>query len=35
MRTVEHDGEVAGNVRSYSIDGEREVTYWVGRSHWG
>ena len=35
MRTVEHDGEVAGNVGSYSTDGKREVTYWFGRSHWG
>lgn len=35
MRTVEHDGEVVGNIGSYSTDGEREVTYWFGRSHWG
>lgn len=35
MRTVEHWGEVVGHVGSYSMDGEREVTYWIGQPHWG
>jgi RimJ/RimL family protein N-acetyltransferase len=35
MMTIEVDGEVAGNVGSFSMEGDRDVTYWVGRSHWG
>ena len=29
------DGEVAGNVVSFEMGGEREVGYWLGRSFWG
>jgi len=35
MRTVLGGGEVAGTVGSYVMDGDREVTYWIGRPHWG
>lgn len=34
-KTIEVDGEVAGSISSWSNDGEREVTYWLGREHWG
>jgi RimJ/RimL family protein N-acetyltransferase len=29
------DGEVAGNVGSFGVSGERAVGYWIGRDHWG
>lgn len=29
------DDEVAGTIGSWGESGEREVTYWIGRSHWG
>ena len=34
-KTVELDGEVVGTVSSWDNDGKREVTYWIGREHWG
>ena len=34
-RTVEVGGGVAGHVASFVESGRREVTYWVGREHWG
>ena len=33
IRTVVVD--VAGHVASFDRDGEHEVTYWLGRAHWG
>ena len=35
VRTVEHEGLVAGNVVSWQHAGERDVGYWIGREHWG
>ena len=35
MRTVLADGEVVGNVGVYGSPAEREVTYWIDRTHWG
>ena len=35
MRTILRDGAVVGNVGSYSMDGDREVTYWVDKDAWG
>lgn len=35
IRTVELDGDVAGNVLSFDAGGERLVGYWLGREHWG
>ncbi len=35
MRTIENDGIVVGNVGSFVMEGEREVTYWIGREAWG
>jgi RimJ/RimL family protein N-acetyltransferase len=32
---IEADGAVAGTIGSFHIDDELEVTYWVGRAHWG
>jgi RimJ/RimL family protein N-acetyltransferase len=34
-RAVVVDGDVAGTVGSWGEPGEREVTYWIGRSYWG
>jgi RimJ/RimL family protein N-acetyltransferase len=34
-KTVVVDGQVAGHVSSFEMDGQREVTYWLGRSYWG
>jgi RimJ/RimL family protein N-acetyltransferase len=34
-RVIVVDGEVAGSIGSWGEPGEREVTYWIGRSYWG
>src|SRR3954470_4412502 len=34
-RVIDVDGAVAGTIGCFRIDGRREVTYWVGRAHWG
>src|ERR671934_222523 len=34
-RAIVVDGEVAGTIGSWGDRGEREVTYWIGRSYWG
>jgi len=34
-RTILVDGVVIGHVASFMMDGRREVTYWLGREHWG
>ena len=34
-RAIVVDGEVAGTIGSWGAPGEREVTYWIGRSYWG
>jgi RimJ/RimL family protein N-acetyltransferase len=35
IRTVLHEGRVAGHVASFERLGEREVTYWIGKEYWG
>jgi RimJ/RimL family protein N-acetyltransferase len=35
VRTIELDGDVAGNVVLFGIEGRREVGYWIGREFWG
>ena len=35
MRTIEADGRPVGSIGSWDNDGRREVTYWIGRAHWG
>jgi len=34
-RTIVCDGQVVGSVSSYVEAGKPEVTYWIGRAHWG
>jgi RimJ/RimL family protein N-acetyltransferase len=34
-RAVTCDGELAGHVASFVVDGATEVTYWIGRVWWG
>jgi len=34
-RAIVVDDEVAGSIGSWGEPGEREITYWVGRSYWG
>jgi RimJ/RimL family protein N-acetyltransferase len=34
-RVIVVGGEVAGTIGSWGDAGEREVTYWIGRSYWG
>ena len=33
--TILWAGEVAGHVAEFERDGEREITYWLGRAFWG
>ncbi|ORT57561.1 GNAT family N-acetyltransferase [Streptomyces sp. CB03238] len=35
VRTVLADGEVVGHAAVYGPPDEREVTYFIGRAHWG
>lgn len=35
VRTIEHDAAVAGYVASFLREGTREISYWIGREHWG
>jgi RimJ/RimL family protein N-acetyltransferase len=35
LRALNLDGELVGTVGSFVMDGETEVTYWIGRQHWG
>jgi RimJ/RimL family protein N-acetyltransferase len=34
-KTILHGGRIAGHVLSFEQDGRREVTYWLGKEHWG
>jgi RimJ/RimL family protein N-acetyltransferase len=34
-RTIVCEGQVVGSVSSYEESGKPEVTYWIGRAHWG
>jgi RimJ/RimL family protein N-acetyltransferase len=34
-KTVTVDGEVAGNIGSWTADGKREIGYWIDRAFWG
>ena len=34
-RTVLVDGQVAGNIGSWSQDGVRLIGYWIGKEYWG
>ena len=35
LKTILFEGQVAGNVLSFEMDGKREVGYWLGREFWG
>ena len=34
-KTVLFEGQVAGNVVSFEMEGQRLVGYWIGKRHWG
>lgn len=34
-RTIRVDGEVAGHVATFEMEGELEVTFWIDRALWG
>src|SRR3954466_12275856 len=34
-KTIVADGQVAGNIGSWSSDGKREIGYWLDRALWG
>jgi RimJ/RimL family protein N-acetyltransferase len=34
-KTIVYEGNVAGNVLSWEMDGRRLVGYWLGREFWG
>jgi RimJ/RimL family protein N-acetyltransferase len=34
-RSVVLDSEVVGHIASWVQEGEREITYWIDRNHWG
>jgi len=35
LLAIEEDGEFAGTAGSYTLDGKREVTYWIDPARWG
>jgi RimJ/RimL family protein N-acetyltransferase len=35
LLAIEEDGEFVGTIGSYTMDGKREVTYWIAPSRWG
>lgn len=35
LRAIQMDGQVAGHLVSFMMEGEREVGYWLGRKFWG
>lgn len=35
LKTILCDGQVAGNIVSFMMEGQREVGYWLGREFWG
>lgn len=34
-RTILYRGQVAGNIAGFTMEGHREVGYWLGREFWG
>jgi RimJ/RimL family protein N-acetyltransferase len=35
VKTILFDGQVAGNIVGFEMDGKREVGYWIGKEYWG
>ena len=33
-QTIFYDDEIAGSIAKFEIDGEPELTYWIGRNYW-
>jgi RimJ/RimL family protein N-acetyltransferase len=34
-KTILVDGQVAGSVAKFEMEGDAEVTYWIGKTYWG
>ena len=34
-RTIVSDGKVVGSIGHFPLDGKPNVTYWIGKPHWG
>lgn len=34
-RVIEVDGELVGTIGTFTMEGDREITYWIDRQHWG
>lgn len=32
---IEVDGDLVGTIATFEMEGDREVTYWIDRAHWG
>ena len=35
LLAIDHDGTFVGTIGSFTMEGEREVTYWIDPSRWG
>ena len=35
LKTIEVDGQVAGHLVSFNLEGERQVGYWLAKEFWG
>lgn len=35
MKTIIYNDEVAGVIAKYEIDGDAQITYWIGQRYWG
>ena len=35
IRTIIYNDEIAGSVSKYEIEGDAEITYWIGKKFWG
>ena len=35
LLAIDDDGEFVGTIGSYTMDGKREVTYWIAPARWG
>lgn len=34
-KTIDYNGQVAGNIACFEMEGKEEIGYWLGRSFWG
>ncbi len=35
IKTILVDNEIVGSIAKYEMEGESEITYWIGKSFWG